>query len=226
MKKVLFLVFFTVTAFFSNAQIGDKININDKFGFLEFGTTSECNAFIKSLVGKSHEEVRKFCSEIKFNSLGISKFENAGSEEVVDENQAAIYSLNADGVVGLDKAALKFVGQTNEIDAWKEALIIKTEILDEKSYKDFASGEFNLELMSKLFLGFDPESDLTSFINKNSQGYISPASGESRRPFWGTGTVHHKTTNGCTYDCNQNYIFWIATGDEYGCTEPVCLGSF
>lgn len=46
------------------------------------------------------------------------------------------------------------------------------------------------------------------------------------RPCIGTGTVTHTSVNGCTWTCQQDYFLWIAVGSEYGCTEPVCGGSF
>ncbi len=45
------------------------------------------------------------------------------------------------------------------------------------------------------------------------------------REFWGNGTVNHSHM-GCSWSCQQNYVFWIAVGSEYACTEPVCVSPF
>ena len=204
---------------------GEKVAIDDNFGFLEFNTTAECNSFTKNLVGKTHGEVRQFCQENKFVSLGLSKYSYVDPEETVNENQAEVYTLNQDGVVGLGKAALKIKDQTEELESWSEALIMKIEYLNPDTYANFSRGDFNLETMSRLFLGYNINADLAIFMDKNPQGYVSPES-EGNQKFWGTGIVHHTTVNGCTYDCHQDYMFWIPVGVEYHCSESVCNGSF
>ncbi len=200
-----------------------QVTINKDYSFLVFDSKGEFDAFEKNVLGKTHGEVKEYLNGLGFsNSLGLITFQNVSNNEIVNETQAGIYSLNNDGIVEIQGVLLKINNQHSEIDNWNYILIMLSSNLNAELYQDLSSGIFKTESMNQIYSDYEIDTDIVSLMNAYSHGLQLGTSAQSNKifgiHFWSTIMVtdcHHE--QGYCNECKQNYRFGFPFGSKYAC---------